>query len=603
MGDLKDLRYTITARENLSGKLDRVTGASNRTNRALGTQNRHLSSLKKNISSAASQLPFFSNAMGLVSNPILLATGAGVGFIAMLSSAKNAAAEFNSEFRELYNLNLDKTPLGIANMKSMVLNTAFDKGFNANQTSTAYYDVQSIAGVEGLKAKSLIEKTGMFSRVMQSDFNATIAGTAQVMDIYGMKVKDVDKYLESMFSTVMVGKTTFDEMSKVQVEYAGAAFAAGQGSNEANKIFAAFSKTTKSVEIAATMTKTAFQDLTKKSTLAGFDKLGVSVYDAENKMLSVDVILQNLIPRLQSMDDKTFGNLKEEIGGSEGLKGLLDLAKTKADGLLESFELFDNSGMDYGKALREFNKDATELNKTLKNQIGIIQAEIGQDVLPAYNSIQKRNIEFLKNLRDVTSGNLKWYDKLVVDLPLIWNPYAKKSQARIDMKNNKQSFEEYQSTRYKDLMKNASPFQVEDAKGNKTRLGKDAYESQLRKFNDEFMFFQKGVSSSKDDLTWVLMKAGMEAAQNAQKDYIDEYVNTPLFVKKPDPDPNTTIEGDLAKKTIGSIGSKTINITIEKFQDEININGTSFTETNDEMVQQMEEGFLRVLQGVEEAYG
>lgn len=593
--NLKELQYKISSKENLSGNLEKIYGAGNKTNRMLGNQNKHLGSLKSNIKSAASELPFLSNSMGLLANPITLTAGA-VGLLGTaLNKAKNEAAAFNTEFRQLHNLNLDKSPFGISGIKQGVFNTAYSKGFDASKTSTAFYDVQSIAGIQGLDARRLIEKTGMFSRVMQSDFNQTISGTAQVMDIYGLSVNRADDYLSSMYKTVMVGKTTFDEMSRVQVEYASAASAAGQSYDNANKVFAAFSKTSKSVDIAATLTKTAFQDLTKKSTLQGMKKLGVDVFDVQGNMRGVDEILQQLVPKLKTMSEERFAVLKEEIGGSEGIKGMLDLAKSKADGLLESFELFNSSDMDYGKALRAFHEDVNELNKTLENKTKVLLSEIGQDLIPFWNSLQQQKIDFLDGVRNVTSGDVKWYDQMAVSAPFIWNPYKNMfgSQDRIEAVERSRIANEFSANLYDEISLNNPSI-----KG----ITADVFSNRLKELGKLNQWYDPA-GPNNNLYTKENMLAARDVITKITNEFISDYNNRNLLGLIDNPDSNDvgTISGSgsAAINKIGSGGSKTINITMEN---KIDINSTGVEGTAEDLSTTIEENLVRILQGVEEAY-
>lgn len=403
--NIQELQYRIYGDDRLSGKLDRVSAAGRRTDVALGNTSNKFKSLKNNIGGAAAEIPGLNRGLALMTNPITMAIGLVGGLGMMLNKAKNEAALFNNEFRELINLNLDKSPLQRNELKRNVLNTAGSEYFDPLKTSTGFYDVQSITGKYGSEVKKIVSQAGTFAQVMRSDFNKTIAGSAQAMEIYGFNIDRVDDYLASLYKTVMVGKTTFDQLTTVQVEYANAAASVGQSFDQANKIFSAFSKVTKTVNIAATMTKTAFEDLTKKSTLDGLQKIGVKIFDAKGQMRGVDEILEDLIPKLKTMTDLDYAKLKENVGGSEGLRGLLDMARNSADKLLGSFELFDKTKFSMNDALKEAQKDINYINDQINNELKVSWINLGESVLPIFISLKKEVLIMVDKMSALIKGS------------------------------------------------------------------------------------------------------------------------------------------------------------------------------------------------------
>lgn len=592
----QSLEYVMRARDELSGKLRRITAASDKTQSSLGRSNRQLVSMRSNFAHIGGQLPGVGSALSMIASPAGLAAAAVGGLAVVLNRATTAAADFNSEFRSLYNLNLSKTPVQIQAMRQMVLNTAQGFGFDAQQTSGAFYDVQSVAGLQGAAAREMVSKAGMFSRVMQSDFRQTIAGTSQVMDIYGLKVKDVDKYLANMFSTVLVGKTTFDEMSKVQVEYAQAASAVGQSYSSANKIFAAFSKTSKSVDIAATLTKTAFEGLTRQSTINGLKKF-VDVFDAKGNIKQVDVILAELIPKLQGMSDLRFAKLKEEIGGTEGLKGLLDKARASGDALLSSFAQFDNSGMDYGKAVRAYNADLNELNKTINEKLEVSVIRLGQRTMPVWIELKKAAID--------------WLDGLDLKLQMLNLAFQKPDNSKIGsysrskyQRKGSQDMYAYFSNDVKELI--AGGLQDNAVKAMLLRVEENAKNVVLPSGQG------RELMNTSNERTGRIM-AGLQiknALANRDKAKLNElfgFAATTTATASPNDDGGSTpgaLGGNNAgAKAIHSIGANSvreINITMNN---DIDISPTGIDGTAEEMATVVEQEFNRMLQSIEEAYG
>lgn len=330
------------------------------------------------------EFPALDSAVKLATNPLVLMTAAVGGVVAAFGTGVKAASEFNNEFLQLQNLNLDKSADDIAGLKDTILGLSLESGRSAKEVSKAFFDIQSGTGLFGEDVAGITDRLADFATATNTDFNTAVGGAIKAIRAFNLDVEDMDAFLASSFATVQVGITTFDELAAVQTEYAGAAAASGQSVNDANKLFAAFTATAKDSAQAANLTKTAFQDLTKKNTVEGFKSIGVSVFDVSGKMRSVDAVVRDLVPKLKDMSAEDFAVLKENIGGSEGIRGLLDQAKSQGDALIETFKAFDGAteNFDIEKLLENAKGDFTTLKNIVGNQVNTVMIQLGEAILP-----------------------------------------------------------------------------------------------------------------------------------------------------------------------------------------------------------------------------
>lgn len=343
------------------------------------------------------EIPGLTRALELAKSPYvaMAATAAllGVGII----QAKNAAAAFNHEFLELQNLNLDKSRAQIQHLNDKVLDTAFIIGKSAPATAKAYFDIQSATGKYGKEVDAIVEKVGKFSTATKTDFNEAINGAAKGMINFKFGADQLDAYLASSAKTVQVGITTFNELAKVQTEFAGSAAATGQTFDTANKIFATFSKVTKNVDIAATMTKTAFQGLADPKVVKALGEYGIKMFDAKGQFLATDKVIAQLVPKLGSMSDKKFSNFMGDVGGPEGLRELMNQIKVSGDDVLKTFDAFDKTEFNIDDALKNAMGDFTTLSSIVQNRYGVVMTELGQAILPTF-----------ARALDTANNGLKW---------------------------------------------------------------------------------------------------------------------------------------------------------------------------------------------------
>lgn len=374
--------YYLKFKENVQSKLKKMTSVQDRVAAKFDKINRKINTFKGGLRKTINEIPILGRAVDLLKNPFAIVGGLAVGLALGLGSATTAAGEFNNEFLNIRNLNLDKTNSQLNDLKGNILSLSLSEGFNPKETATAYYDVQSATGLYGKAVEDITRKVGRFSIATGAEMGASINSTVKAMKAFGLEVNQIDDYLASNAKTVQVGITTFNDLAQVQTEYAGAAASANQNVNTANKVFAAFTAVAKDSTTAATMTKTAFEGLTQKSTVKGLKSIGVEMYNANGSMRNVDGIISELVPKFKSMSNQKFDALLNQIGGSEGLRGLLKQLKNDGDGVLKTFDAFDRSSFNVEDALRNAKGDFTVLKTLVANQVNVAMIMLGEKILP-----------------------------------------------------------------------------------------------------------------------------------------------------------------------------------------------------------------------------
>lgn len=362
-------------------------------------------SLAKNSKAIADEIPMLGNAFQLAKNPIALAAAGVVAIGKGIDYTTQKAADFNTEFRALANLNLDKSRKEIDSLRRMVLNTSFDKGFNTEKAITGYFDVQSTTGKFGKEVKEIVEKQGEFANLMQADFNNYIAGTAKGMANFGFGVDKLDEFNRSAYATVKVGVTTFDQLAQVQSVYAGAAASNNQTFDTANKLLALFTVKTKSVDEAATLTKSMFNDLTKDATIKAFKKVGINVYDTTGKIKQADSLMLELNKKFAGLDsNKKVIALKNQFSGSEGLIAMIQAATDKSGQLQSTFNSFSQTKLDMDKTMELAKSDLNYKNEILRNKLETLEIEIGTSLLPLKYKIAELKLAVIELVNNLTLG-------------------------------------------------------------------------------------------------------------------------------------------------------------------------------------------------------
>lgn len=344
------------------------------------------------------------NATQKLQKGLKVAAIAGGTALAVLGTKGVQAAErFDSAFLPIRQLNLDKSKGELESYRSQIREAAFDVGTNLEASTNAVYDLQSATGLYGKDAIDIFKKVGRYSIATGANINDAMNSTTKAMKAFGLEVDDIDKLLESNAKTVQTGITTFDELAKVQTEYAGAASAAGQGIDSANKVFAMFTSVAKNSDVGANMAKTFFQGLGQQADKFE-DVLSVPVFDESGSMRQADAILKDISGKFKNMTDKEITEAINKIGGPEGLRGALDKVKTGADDMIATFDAFDSSQFSLEDALKNAEGDFGTMKEIFFNRMDAVMSKLGEKIIPMLASL----FDALSPVLSFINDNMDW---------------------------------------------------------------------------------------------------------------------------------------------------------------------------------------------------
>ncbi|MFV0505876.1 MAG: phage tail tape measure protein [Bacteroidales bacterium] len=575
-------QQVIRSTNNMQGRLDRLRTCT-----------------ISNLATIRNEVPQVGAAFTALANPIT-AVVAGVGAMAVgLSKASAESKRFSYAWRELQMLNIDKSAPVMNGLERMIKRTSLDNGFDHAKAATAFFDVQSTTGKFGGEVDAIVSKQGEFAQLMQVDFNNYIAGTAKAMANFGFDASKLDEFNRSAFATVKTGVTTFDELANVQSVYAGAATSAKQDFNAANKLFSIFTTKVKSADEAATLTKSLFNDLSKKSTMDAFNKVGIEMFDVNDQFKQADVLLLELQKRFREVgsSDQKLIDLKNQFTGSEGLIAFIQAATDQSEQLKQTIASFDEAKFSLPKALEIARNDENYITMKLENETKVILADIGRELVPLKNGLAKVASGLLLTVKEFFTSNESLEKNFKTDgqakalelFPELANPTKLTAEAfdRLMGKVN-QSRQVYydnlnEHRQYKD------PNWYSRQYDKQTRIGFELYH-----YND-------GIYTALRDLS----KQAREARAAMGGDYYNDFIG----VKNESPNVDTSTSTVVDTKVSTDLQSvkrggqtKNLTITIDSFIKDYAPTHQSINEMDKEQLEQwLTDMFMRVAQSAEQS--
>ncbi len=422
------LKLFIELKENLNKGLNK---ANERIKKATGKMQSKLNDFKAGsievFDSISSRIPGFSSSLKLLANPYTIIATVALLAAVNIGKATQKAIEFEHTFMNIRQLNLDKSRDELDKYRTKIAEAAFDTGINLQKMTTGYYDLQSGLGKYGNEATSISKQIARYSLSTQADYNDSVNQTIKSMKAFGLQTEDVRSLLESNAKTVQVGIVTYADFAKVQTEYAGAAAAAGQNVDTANKIFAAFTSISKNANVAATKTKTAFEGLSDPKVLNSLQKYGVKVYDNTGKMRQLDKVIQDTSKKIDAMNDQQFHNFMGSVGGPEGLRDLFSKLRNGSKDFFKTLESYDKSSVNLDKMYKNaLNDPKTAINmvkekfNTAFTQMGThfmgFVGKIAQGIILVMDYFKKvyQQSKLLQDIVYLIGGAFKWAFKIVI---------------------------------------------------------------------------------------------------------------------------------------------------------------------------------------------
>lgn len=319
-------------------------------------------------------------------NPFaILATGAITAFATIASSAYNMMREFEQAMKEVETISkaTQENFKGISAEVFAISKTSPDA---PAKLAKAYYQIVS-AGYDGAEGMRLLETASKAATAGVTNTETAADGITTVLNAFKLEAQEADEVADAMFTTVKLGKTTFEELSSTLSQAAPLAAATGFSYQE---LLAAVSSLTKmGVPTAQAMTQIR----------SGIESVSEVLGDGAAKSMT----LQNAF---QAIYDKAGGSqtkLKELTGRVEAMSAVLGIAGDGAKGAAEDLEELGRSAGAAGKAFDSQMKGNINQWEVLGNRIRATTADIGNSIVEISSGIAKVMNKALDDVESVST--------------------------------------------------------------------------------------------------------------------------------------------------------------------------------------------------------
>ena len=312
---------------------------------------------------------------------------AGIGAIA--GSSLTAFADLEDQVRR------NKAIMGAtAAEENMLMAQTRELGRSTRFTAQEVAQAQMYQAMAGMKTNEVLEMTPKLLKLSIAS-GEDLASTSDLLtdniSAFGLKLQDVDRFMDVMAATANNTNTSIAELGEAY-KYVASTSRNFESLEETNIILGLLADSGLKGSIAGRNLAAIYARLSK--TTPDMDKalkkVGITLYDTNGKFKGLRKIIEELKPKLASMSEEQRNYFLATIAGTEGLKVMNNLLGTSKEGIEKAEKAILNANGATEKMANEMGNTTKNKIAEFKSAVDDLKISIGEGLAPtAVNFINK----------------------------------------------------------------------------------------------------------------------------------------------------------------------------------------------------------------------
>lgn len=304
----------------------------------------------------------------------IAAAGAGIAVGKFGVDSVQTFFAFEQAMAEVFTLMPQASADATAQMTEDARDFATSFGVDINQAVQGLYDALS-AGVPQDNVFQFLETAQKAATAGVTDLTTTVAGVSSVINAYGADVITAAEASDLMFTAVVAGQTTFEELSRNLADVTPLSAALGVSFSDVTAALATMTAQGTKTTVATTQLRSLLVELSDSGTVAAkafSDVAGVSFQqfiDQGHSVADALVVMQDAADKAGVPMQEMFGSIEAGIGALSLSGGNIDAfnrnlnAMETAAGATET--AYDTMADTGSQSLRDLSAAWTDLKLTL----------------------------------------------------------------------------------------------------------------------------------------------------------------------------------------------------------------------------------------------
>ncbi len=305
---------------------------------------------------------------------------AAVGAAAVAGAAKSITAfvDFQGSMNEVFTLLPGISEQAMGEMSGQVKNFSKEFGVLPDEVVPALYQSLS-AGVPKDNVFEFLETAQMAAKGGVTELETAVNGITGVVNAYGSDVIDATKASDLMFTTVKLGKTTFDELSASLGDVTPLAGSLGVSFEEVSAAMAASTAITGNTAKSTTGLKSLLAELGKEGQIAAknFEQIAGKSFP---EFIKGGGNLAEALQLMKDSADASGSSVMDMFGGIEAGSAALQLAGS--DVFAGNLDAMADSAGATKKAFETMNRGLGPIFAKFKAYMQVFLIDVGERLAP-----------------------------------------------------------------------------------------------------------------------------------------------------------------------------------------------------------------------------
>lgn len=316
----------------------------------------------------------------------LASTAAGVFSVAAVTSfAKETVttfATFENGMNEVFTLLPNITEEAMNEMSEQAKDFSADLGVLTEDSVPALYQALS-AGVSQDTVFDFLETANKASVGGVTDLTTAVDGLTTVVNSYGSDIMSTERASDVMFTTVKLGKTTFEELSSSLYNVLPTASAAGVQFEDVSAALATLTSQGVPTASATTQLKSALSELTQTGT--GVDTIFREISGGSFKeFIAAGGNTQEAFALLESYANDTGLGINDLFSSVEAGSAVMALTGTSTDSFVSALEEMGVSSGATDAAFATMERGVTRTIEKVQATFEAFKIEVGEKLVASF---------------------------------------------------------------------------------------------------------------------------------------------------------------------------------------------------------------------------
>jgi TP901 family phage tail tape measure protein len=394
-------QWILELKDNVTAPMKSINGASSS---ALSSVNKLQLGSTKAMDAISSQVPSASSALGLLTNPYLLATAGAAALGTEVYKSINMAEDWREGMAKI-NVTAQLTQKELKGVSDNLRDIGERNVAPIEQIPEAFNKIIS-AGLDVNTSMKVLEPTLKAAKAGFTDVGETGKAAVAVMNSSG---EDINKVYDILFATLNKGNAEFADIAQYLPKLIPMARNAGFALNETAGAWAYLTAQGMSSERATTVAQNAMKAMSDPDRIKGFKEMGVNLYDAQGKIKPLTSIIEQLSLKTKGLSDLSRANFFKNIGMDQEAASFFASATQDAGKFKDTIDFVVKSQGSLNQAYEDSMTPLDHWHQII-NLIKGKMMDLGEKFLPIINMIGQKILDVIQYFQDLYANSSLFRD-------------------------------------------------------------------------------------------------------------------------------------------------------------------------------------------------